>query len=160
MKLHLILLASLFHLFNGFMVELRGELTEETCTGEEYADFSSCTTLALLGNPILPLSLLGNPILQGQAFINPDVRQLQTCNACPGGSPRGTWCFTVCNARRRLGEDTDKQDSRRLDHTAIFEDGAFEGHAGAVHIGEKIMECFVGENHPCLGSIVSMVVTL
>jgi hypothetical protein len=44
MKLHLLLLVSLFSLSSGFMAELKGPLTEEACTGLEYADFKRCVT--------------------------------------------------------------------------------------------------------------------
>jgi hypothetical protein len=73
----------------------------------------------------------------------------------------------MCGGRRRLEEGMDEHDSRRLDNIAIFEDGAFDGDKKAVQIAEKIKECFFGDdqdgastNHPCLGSIVSMIVTL
>jgi hypothetical protein len=136
-------------------VELKGELTEEACSGDEYADFSSCTTFGAG-----PLSAQ----LHGQGFVNPEGDRQLSCAGCTGGAPRGTWCFTMCGGRRRLGEDTDEHDSRRLDNSAIFEDGAFVGNPGAVNIAEKIMTCFLGgdasTNHPCLGSVVSMIVTL
>jgi hypothetical protein len=55
MKLHLPILASLFTLSGGFMAELRGPLTEDVCTGEEYADFTHCVTLGVAADPSLPV---------------------------------------------------------------------------------------------------------
>jgi hypothetical protein len=161
MKLPIFLLASVFHLCSGFSVELRGELTEEACTGEEYADFSSCTTVGTAGNPLLPMLAQ----LQGEAFVNPGGNRELSCVTCTGGAPRGTYCFTMCGGRRRLEEGADMHDSsRRLDEVAIFEDGAYTGNPGAVHIAEAIMECFLGDdsstNHPCLGNTLSLIVTL
>jgi hypothetical protein len=45
-KLHLILLASVFNLSSGFRAEVRGSLGEETYTGDEYADFRICVMQA------------------------------------------------------------------------------------------------------------------
>jgi hypothetical protein len=54
MKLHLLLLASLFNLSSaGFMVELTGTLAEEACTGEEYADFKYCVNQSTASDPFL-----------------------------------------------------------------------------------------------------------
>jgi hypothetical protein len=60
MKLHLALcLASLFSLSSGFMAELRGPLTDEACSGEEYADFEECVMVATEADSNLPSKLTG-----------------------------------------------------------------------------------------------------
>jgi hypothetical protein len=159
MNLRLILLASLFHLSSGVTVELRGHLADVACTGEEYADFSYCTTLGEAGDVSAPLMAL----LQGQAFVNSRGKRQMNCEGCEGGAPRGTYCFKTCSGRSHLKEDTDTP--RRLDNVAVFKDGAFDGNAGAIQIAEAIMECFLEDAsnyHPCLGNTdtMTLIVTL
>jgi hypothetical protein len=157
MKLHLIILASLFHLSSGVTVELRGQLTDEACTGEEYADFSYCTTLGVAGDVSAPLMAL----LQGQAFVNSSGKRQMNCAGCTGGAIRGTYCFKTCSGRSHLKKDT--ATPRRLDNVAVFKDGAFDGNAGAVQIAEAIMECFLEDAsnyHPCLGNTDTMTLTV
>jgi hypothetical protein len=164
MKLHLILLASLFHLSSGFEVELKGPMNEEACTttGKEYADFKHCVKLgvALSRNPSLEV-LTG---LNGDAFMHrKGDRQLQSyCAGCPGGSPRGSFCFTYCGMRRRLDEDTDKSNLRRVQQadSVLFKGGAYTPANGeAQHIAQVIIECLV-DDYPCLGNPVDMTLTV
>jgi hypothetical protein len=162
MKLHLLFLASLFSLSSGFMVELRGPLTEEACTGEEYFDFKHCATLGAATDPSLPVLAE----LDEEAFVNHGgERQLGWCDGCRGGAPRGTFCFTVCGGRR-LGEDSmDTPNLRRLDQpefVAVFEGGTYTGNGKSKRIAEAIIECLgdVQTYHPCLGSTDSMTLTV
>jgi hypothetical protein len=176
MKLHLLLLPSLFHLSSGFMAELRGPLTEAACTGEdseEYADFRHCVTegVAIDQN----LSALDESELDDLAFMNhkrDDDRRLQLvnwCRGCRGGAPKGTFCFTVCGGRRRLSEegntDMETPNLRRLekpDFVAVFENGAYSGNGKAKQIAKATIKCLgdVSMDHPCLGSTETMVLTI
>ena len=180
MKLHLLLLSSLFHLSSGFMAELRGPLTEAACTGEEYADFRHCAEHGVETDQSLPA--LNDATLEDLAFINhghEDDRRLQFnwCSGCTGGAPRGTFCFTVCGGRRRLSEEgtMDTPNLRRLAQSvlvaelvavpelvAVFENGEYTGNGKAKQISKAIIECLgdVSTNHPCLGSTDAMVLTV
>jgi hypothetical protein len=86
MKLHLLILASLFPLSSGFMAELRGPITEEECSGEEYADFKRCVEegLAQDGENLTEI--------EEEAFVNhgnEENRQLVNwCSGCTGGAPK------------------------------------------------------------------------
>jgi hypothetical protein len=162
MKLHLLLLASLFNLSSGFVAELRGPLTEEACTGEEYADFLHCATLGAAADPSLPVLAQ----LDQEAFVNRGgERKLGWCSGCRGGAPRGTFCFTVCGGRRLSEEGTDTPNLRRLqqrEFVAAFEDGAFTGNGKSKRIAKDIIECLgaATPNHPCLGSTDTMTLTV
>jgi hypothetical protein len=161
MKLHLLLLVSLFSLSSGFMAELKGPLTEEACTGLEYADFKRCVTA--------DESMAGFVDSEDESFINRggDGRKL-SCDGCPAsGAPRGTWCFTMCGRGRRLQEEvTDTPNLRRLvqpdEFTAVFGGGELTGSGKAKQVAKTIIECFekLSDNHPCLGSTVDMTLTV
>jgi hypothetical protein len=171
MKLHLLLLPSLFHLSSGFMAELRGPLTEAACSGDEYADFRHCAALGVETDQSLPP--LNEAELDDLAFMNhghEDDRRLSHnnwCSGCTGGAPRGTFCFTVCGGRRRLSEEgnMDTPNLRRLilpEFVAVFENGSYTGNGKAKQIAKSIIECVrdVSTDHPCLGSTDTMVLTV
>jgi hypothetical protein len=161
MKLHLILLASLFHLSNGFEVTLRGQLTEEPCSGEEYTEFENCVMVGVASDPSLGDVLTDH--FEGGAFMNTGgFRKLQTsspCGGCTGQEPRGTFCFTYCDSgrggRRRLSEDG-------TDDVSVFEDGAYEGNDKATDFAKVIMECLgdASTNDPCLPDTANMALTV
>jgi hypothetical protein len=165
MKLHLALLASLFHLSNGFTATLRGQLTEEPCSGEESPDFEQCVMLGVAADPSLADVLTDH--FEGDAFMNRGgVRKLQSASPCSGchpdvDYPRGTFCFTYCNdpgTGRRLSEDgTDAPDL-----VAVYEDGAYKGNSEAADIAKVIIECLsdASTNDPCLPDTVKMSLTV
>ena len=159
MKLHLVLLASVFNLSSGFMAELKGTLAEEVCTGGEYADFKSCVTLGAAADPILPVLNSTYDL----SFVNNEGedRKLNWCSGCTGGAPRGTFCFTVCGGRRRLEEGADTSNLRRVQvaDSVVFEGGTYTGDDEPKQIAEDIIEC-LGVSHPCLGSTDSMILTV
>jgi hypothetical protein len=164
MKLHLLLLASLCNLSSGIMVELKGKLAEEACTGEEYADFKYCVKQSSALDPFLTQWT----DFEDEAFVHRDhgdERQLGWCDGCPYGAPRGTFCFTVCGGgRRRLEEATDKPNLRRVQELtqeykrAEFEGGNYTGNGDAKQIAREIIECLAEDSthHPCLGSADKM----
>jgi hypothetical protein len=164
MKLHLLLLASLFNLSSaGFMAELRGPLTDEACTGEEYAEFKHCATLGAAADPSLPVLAE----LEEEAFVNRGgERQLGWCSGCNGGAPRGTFCFTVCGGRRLSEEEgMVTPNLRRLERpefVTVFEDGVYTGNGKSKRVAEAIIGCLGGisTNHPCLGSTDTMTLTV
>jgi hypothetical protein len=163
MKLHLLLLASLFHLSSGFMVELKGTLNTETCTGSEYIDFKSCVTMGVAADP--NLEDLTDPVGDGLMNFGVD-RKLQTvnyCNRCSGNEPRGTYCFTMCNQNRRLEEKgTDTSNLRRVEEgdSAEFKDGVYTPPNGeAQQLAEHIIEC-LSDEYACLGNPVDMTLTV
>jgi hypothetical protein len=157
MKLHLLLLISLFNLSSGFMAELKGTLAAEACTGLEYADFKQCVTA--------DVSMADFIDLEDESFVDRggDGRKL-SCMGCPtSGAPRGHWCFVMCGSGRRLLEEvTDTPNLRRLqepdEFSAVFQCGEFAGNGKAKQVAETIIECLdkLSENHPCLGSTVDM----
>jgi hypothetical protein len=157
MKLHLLLLASLFNLSSGFMAELRGQLTGEDCTGDEYADFKKCTNQVVLNyDESFPNFTEHEEIF----FVNRggDDRKLNWCNGCNGQAPRGTFCFTVCGGRRLSEEGMDTPNLRRLDQpdfVALFQDGTYTGNNDmARQITRDIIDC-IGRGlseDSCLGS--------
>jgi hypothetical protein len=163
MKIYLLLLASLFSLSSGFMAELRGPLTDEACSGTEYADFEQCVMDATDADLNLPSKLTA---IEEKAFMD-DVggqRKLQynMCGGCRGGAPRGTFCYTYCGRGRRLLEDaTDTPDLKRLleeDRVAIFRGDEYIGNTEAIQVAKDVIECFGGlsTSHPCLGSTDTM----
>jgi hypothetical protein len=164
LHLHLLILASLFHLSSGIhMVELTGPLTDgEECTGNEYAEFRSC---AVAGFVEFGITISGG---EDEAFMNhgPHDRDLQNnnCSGCTGGAPRGTFCFTVCGGRRRLEKGTEKTGLRHLQASAKIVNGAFTSGEGTVAgvIAYATLTCF--DTHsaedPCLGSINDMELTV
>jgi hypothetical protein len=163
MKLHLLLLASLLNLSSGIMVELKGTLAEEACTGEEYADFKYCVKQSAALDPFLPQWT----DFEDEAFVHRDHgddRQLGWCDGCPYEAPRGTFCFTVCGGRRRLEEAADTPNLRRVQELteehkhAEFGDGSYTGNGEAKEIAREIIECLVEDSthHPCLGSADKM----
>ncbi len=171
MKLHLLLLPSLFHLSSGFMAELTGPLTEAACTGDEYADFRHCAALGVKTDRSIPA--LNESELDDIAFMNhgnEDGRRLpyNWCSGCTGGAPRVTFCFTVCGGRRRLSEKEGTMDTpnlRRLDppeFVAVFENGEYTGNGKAKQSAKAVMECLknVSTKHPCLGRTDTMVLTV
>ncbi len=163
MKLHLLLLVSLFNLSSGFMAELKGTLAEEACTGLEYADFKQCVTA--------DESMADFIDFEDESFVNRggDGRQL-SCTGCPtSGAPKGTWCYTMCGSQRRrlLEEVMDSMPNlRRLvqpdEFTAVFGGGELTGNGRAKQVAKTVIECFetLSENHPCLGSTVDMTLTV
>jgi hypothetical protein len=162
MKLHLVLLALLFNLSSGFMAEMKGRLTEEACIGDEYADFKSCVTQGVAADP----NRAGLNDSEDVAIVNRGGERRLNCSKCPGNSPRGTWCFTVCGRRRRRGleEGTDTANLRRVQEadTAVFQGGAYTGNDEAKEIAKAIIECLgdVSTNHPCLGKTDTMTLTV
>jgi hypothetical protein len=159
MKLHLLLLASVFSLSSGFMAELKGTLAEEACTGKEYADFKQCVTA--------DESMAGFVDFEDEAFLNRGGGRKLSCWGCPAsGAPRGTWCFTMCGSRRRrlLEEDTDTSNLRRVqeEESAVFAGGEYTGNEEAKELAKGIIECLGGllPNHPCLGDTVKMELTV
>jgi hypothetical protein len=160
MKLHLLLLASVFNLSSGFMAELKGTLAEEACTGKEYADFKQCVTA--------DESMAGFVDFEDEAFLNRGGGRKLSCVGCPpSGAPRGTWCFTMCGSRRGrrlLEEDTDTSNLRRVqeEESAEFAGGEYTGNEEAKELAKGIIECLGGllPNHPCLGDTVKMELTV
>jgi hypothetical protein len=166
MKRHLLFLALLFNLSSGFMAELRGPLTPEECTGDEYAGFKHCAMLGAEADP--NLSVLSE--IEEEALVNRgDSRRQLRCSGCTGGAPTGTFCYTFCasDRRRLLEEGVDTSNLRRVmveDNIAIFEDGYYIGGGDARDIAEDVIVCLgdVLSNHPCLGTIntMSLIVTV
>jgi hypothetical protein len=164
MKLHLIILASVFNLSSGFMAELKGPLTEEACTGQEYADFKNCVMMAAAADP----NLAEFTDIEDEAFVNRGDDRKLSCYCCPSsGAPKGHWCYVMCGSRRRLletaGMDSSnlRRDVQEAD-TAVVEDGAYTGNIEAILILEDITQCLedVSTNHPCLGSTDTMTLTV
>jgi hypothetical protein len=162
MKLHLILLASLFHLSNGFTVTITGELKDEPCSGDEYEEFESCVMGGVLAiDPGLANDLTGH--LDGGGFMNlvgggRKLPSTNDCNACTEQElgATGHFCYTYCrdheNGARRLSEEW-----------AVFEDGAYEGNSEeATGIAKAIIHCLgdVSTNDPCLPDTVNMTLTV
>jgi hypothetical protein len=172
MKLHLLLLASvsLFNLSSGFMAELRGPVTAEECTGDEYAGFQHC---AMLGAEVDP-SLVVLSEIEEEALVNHrDSRWQLSCSGCLDRAPTDTFCYTFCasDGRRLALEQGVLLDTppnlRRVmveDNIAIFENGYYIGGDDARDIAEDIIACLgdVLTHHPCLGTIntMSLIVTV
>jgi hypothetical protein len=156
MKLHLILLTSLFRLSNGFEVTLRGELTEEPCSGEEHLDFDRCVMKGVAEDPSLA-DHVWTEVGGGFTMNRGSVRKLQTaspCGACDGTEPPNHFCITYCKAdQRRLSEDG-------TDLVAVYKDGKYEGNSEATEIAKVIIDCLgdsdVSANDPCLPDTAKM----
>jgi hypothetical protein len=163
MKLHLLLLASVFSLSSGFMAELKGPLAgEEICIGNEYADFKTCINQGIATD----INLAGIVDDEDIAIVTTagDERKM-SCSGCPSGAPRGTWCFTMCGSRRRLLEEgTGTPNLRRVQesNTAVFEGGLYTGNAEAILILSYMTTCLDNgsTNHPCLGTSDTMKLTV
>jgi hypothetical protein len=160
MKLHLILLASLFNLSGGFMVELKGWLNVEACTGIEFSDFKSCIMVGVAADP--RLQVLTD--LNGDAVFGGERRLQNYCSLCNGDEPLGSYCFTVCNNNRRLlKKGTDTSNLRRVqeaDSVAVFKDGAYTPANGeAQQIAQAIVECLV-DDYLCLGNPLNFTLTV
>jgi hypothetical protein len=159
MKLNLILLTTLFQLSSGFTVTIRGQFTEEPCSGEEYPEFERCVLRGVAIDP--NLTGVSNDNFDGGFYMNHGgERKLQSaspCGACTGDEPKGTFCFTFCNdpgSRRLVSADgTD---------TAVFEDGTYEGNSEATDIAKVIIKCLVGvsTNDPCLPDSANMALSV
>jgi hypothetical protein len=147
MKLHLILVASLFSLSSGkkFMAELIGHLTAEPCTGAEYADFKHC----------LPANVDDEE--EGALFNRGGERALGCCSGCRGAYPKGTFCFTVCGGRRRLEEGTSLRHLQDVS-AAEYNAGDYSGTGIALEYATEIIDCLgtVAANHLCLGDTADM----
>jgi hypothetical protein len=165
MKLHLVLLASVFNLSSGFMAELKGPLAkDEACTGAEYADFKKCVEMGAATDS----NLAGVAIdLEDEAFVNRGgERHMNMCAGCRGNEPRGTFCFTMCNGNgRRLEAGTDTPNVRRAQKevSGVFTGGIYIGGNDETNLILKtITECLedLSSNHPCLGSINTMTLTV
>jgi hypothetical protein len=146
MKLHLLLLASLFNLSVGFMAELKGPLGLAECTGDEYAEFRHC--------------LPDVTDIESEAFVNRGGMRKLNCDGCPDGAPRGTWCFTVCGSgRRRMEEGTNLRRVQADEEShAEYSLGVYNGTGDALIYAELCIECLgnVTVSHPCLGSTATM----
>jgi hypothetical protein len=169
MKLHLILLVSVFNLSSGFVAEVRGALSEETCTGDEFADFKGCVMKGVAADP----NLAGFVDDEDAAFVNRGgERRLDLCAVCPQAAMfRGHWCFYVCGSTRRRGleEGTDTPNLRRVQaeaatDTAVFEGetGAYTGNVEAISILRAMTTCLDDgfTHHPCLGTTDTMTMTV
>jgi hypothetical protein len=160
MKLLLLIFASLFHLSSGFMAELTGSLTQEECTGTEYADFKACV--------VAGFEEAGEDIYGGEdeAFINHgrdrDLRN--NCSGCPDTTYVGHFCFTCCGGRRRhLEQGTENTGGLRGLQAATAVDGEVtSGEGEALMIAETILLCLGDHSalHPCLGSTNEMDLTV
>jgi hypothetical protein len=162
MKLHLILLASVFNLSSGFRAEVRGLLGQEACTGDEYADFKECVMEGVAADP----NLAGFVDVEDVAIVNRGGERRLNCAKCPESAPRGTWCFTMCGStrRRRLEEGADTPNLRRVQETdtAVFEGGAYTGNVEAILILVAMTTCLDEgfTHHPCLGTTDTMTMTV
>jgi hypothetical protein len=164
MKLHLILLASFLSLSSGFRAEVRGPLGEETCTGDEYADFKECVIQGVAADP----NLAGFVDLEDVAIVNRGGERRLNCAVCPQAAMfRGHWCFTMCGSTRgrRLEEGADTPNLRRVQEeadTAVFEGGAYTGNVEAILILEAMTTCLDDgfPHHPCLGATDTMTMTV
>jgi hypothetical protein len=157
MKLHLVLLVSLFNLSSGFMAELRGPLAAEECTGDEYALFKHCATLGAEADP--NLSVLAE--IEEIALVNRGDERKLSCSGCTGGAAIETFCYTWCASGRRLlegGMDTPNLRRELQDNVCIFESGAYIGSGDARDIAEAVIACLgdASTNHPCLGTTNTM----
>jgi hypothetical protein len=160
MKLLLLIFASLFHLSSGFTAELKGTLTQEECTGREYANFKSCV--------VEGFEKAGHAISGGldESFINHGRgRDLPSCSTCPSGAWRGSWCFTFCGSSRRLEQSTEKTGGlRRLQTSEVhYVNGDLvSGDGEALKIAVVFLTCFAthSADDPCLGSMDAMELTI
>jgi hypothetical protein len=162
MKLHLILLASVFNLSSGFRAEVTGVLGVETCTGDEYADFKECVMQGVAADP----NIAGFVDTEDVSIVNRGGERRLNCAVCPARAPRGTWCFTMCGStgRRLLEEGTDTPNLRRVQasDTAVFVGGVYTGNTEAILILEAMTTCLDDgfAHHPCLGTTDTMTMTV
>jgi hypothetical protein len=162
MKLHLVLLASVFNLSSGFMAELKGPLAMEACTGDEYADFKQCVTQGVAVDP----NLAGLIDMEDVAIVNRGGERRLNCDKCPPTAPRGTYCFTMCGSTRgrRLEAGTDTPNLRgvQAEDSAVFAGGRYTGNDEAKLILQAITECMEGVSmrDPCLGTLDTMTLTV
>jgi hypothetical protein len=165
MKLHLILLASVFNLSSGFRAEVTGVLGQETCTGNEYADFKSCVMKGVAADP----NLAGFVDTEDVSIVNRGGERRLNCAVCPSGAPMGHFCVVMCGSTptgRRLEEGTDTPNLRRVQEadTAVFEgeSGAYTGNVEAISILEVMTKCMDDKltHHPCLGTTDTMTMTV
>jgi hypothetical protein len=164
MKLHLILLASVFNLSSGFRAEVTGVLGEETCTGGEYADFKECVMKGVAADP----NLAGFVDTEDVSIVNRGGERRLSCAVCPAGAPMGHYCVVVCGSTpmRRLEEGTDTPNLRRVQEadTAVFEgeSGTYTGNVEAISILEVMTKCLDDgfTHHPCLGTTDTMTMTV
>jgi hypothetical protein len=158
MKLHLVLLASLFHLSNGFEVVLTGQYTEEPCSGGEKTDVEHCVMQGITSDPSLADAWADH--VEGGGFMNSGgLRKLQAspCGGCPDDPQPGSFCLVYCDGRRRhLSEDG-------TDDVAVFVDGAYKGNSKAADIAKAIIECLgnvSSTNDLCLPDTANMALTV
>jgi hypothetical protein len=162
MKLHLALFALVFNLSSGFRVEVRGPLGEETCTGDEYADFKECVMQGVAADP----NIAGFVDVEDVAIVNREGERRLNCAVCPESAPRGTWCFTMCGSTRgrRLESGTDTPNLRGVqkEESAVFAGGRYTGNDEAKLILQAITECMEGVSMKdrCLGTIDTMTLTV
>jgi hypothetical protein len=169
MKLHLILLASVFIISSGFRAEVRGPLGEETCTGDEYADFKKCVIKGVAADP----NLAGFVDDEDVAIVSLGGERRLNCAVCPQAAMfRGHWCFYICGTssrRRGLEEGTDTPNLRRVQEkaatdTAVFQGktGAYRGNVEAISILRTMTTCLDDGfmHHPCLGATDTMTMTV
>ncbi len=168
MKLHLILLlASVFNISSGFRAEVRGPLGEETCTGDEYADFKECVMQGVAADP----NIAGFVDVEDVAIVNRGgERRLGFCDICPPAFA-GHFCFVWCGTKRGRGleEGTDTPNLRRVQEEAVTDTAVFEGETGAytgnveaILILEAMTTCLDDGfmHHPCLGATDTMTMTV
>jgi hypothetical protein len=162
MKLHFVLLASVFNLSSGFMAELKGPLAKEACTGDEYTDFKECVTQGVAADPNLARLI----DMEDVAIVNRGGERKLNCDVCPEHAPRGTYCFTVCGStrRRRLetGTDTPNLRGAQEEDSAVFAGGKYNGNDEAKLILKAITKCLEGVStkDPYLGTIDTMTLTV
>jgi hypothetical protein len=144
------------------MAELKGPLTQEVCTGTEYADFKACVQEGYLATT--------GEVLSGgidESFMNHGDRVLGYCpSSCtPQYMFQGHYCFVMCTGRRRLEQGTEKTGLRRLQTSdeAHFVNGALVSGGGeAEAIGNIFITCFAthSEKDPCIGGMDEMELTI
>jgi hypothetical protein len=166
MKLHLFLLASVFNLSSGFRAEVEGPLGQETCTGNEYADFKECVMKGVAADP----NLAGFVDTEDVSIVNRGGERRLSCAVCTPAAirMRGQFCFVMCGGRRgrALEEGTDTHNLRRVQKadTAVFEGESrtYTGNVEAMLILEVMTTCLDDRftHHPCLGTTDTMTMTV
>jgi hypothetical protein len=92
----LLLLHSAYSLSSGFLAELRGPCTEETCTVEEFAEeaayYNSCAAATLGAESEADPTLPGRAELEQKAIVKCGGEEQQCCGGrTRSGVPRGTY---------------------------------------------------------------------